>query len=165
MKEEWRLIKSFPYYEISSFGNVRRIKNGNIIKHWITNAGYCQVHLCDGSTRKAKSVHRLVAIEFLENKLNKPQVNHIDGNKQNNILSNLEWSTRSENQRHSIKTGLRTGVKGSSNKLSKLTEIDIYIIKDLYKRYKLKQSTIVRFFDVSPATICHIVNGKSWRHV
>ena len=77
-------------------------KRGNPIKQFLNKNGYEIVPLYFNGMQKAMQVHRLVAMTFIENPDNKPYVNHIDGNKRNNNVSNLEWVTASENIRHAI---------------------------------------------------------------
>lgn len=112
LEEKW---KDVPYYEgvykISSLGNVKELKDGKWVaklKHTNRTTGYVSIILKKSGPLKAKTayIHRLVALAFLDNKDNKREVNHIDGNKSNNSLQNLEWVTSSENKVHAIKTGL-----------------------------------------------------------
>lgn len=102
MEEEWRIIKGFSNYEVSNTGFVRNANTYYILKNRITKNGYCQVSLKDDITGKFKNqyIHRLVALAFIENPEDKVYVNHKDGNKTNNNISNLEWSTPGENQHH-----------------------------------------------------------------
>ena len=93
-------------YQISNLGNVRNIKTNKILKPRIHTNGYLRVSLCINGLAKDYLIHRLVASTFINNPLNKSDVNHIDGNKQNNNLINLEWATRSENQKHAFAIGL-----------------------------------------------------------
>ena len=97
-------------YEISSHGNVISNNFGKrkILKQSIMTSGYKMVVLKKDSKQKSLSIHRLVAIYFLSNTDNLPQVNHKDGNKLNNELSNLEWCTRSQNIQHMYDNGLKT---------------------------------------------------------
>lgn len=100
MQEIWEKIKDFPMYSVSSFGRVRNDKRGRVLGGGLDNYGYPSVILCNKGKRKNAKVHRLVAEAFIENPLNKPQINHKDGNKKNNNVSNLEWCTNQENQDH-----------------------------------------------------------------
>lgn len=102
--EVWKQIDNLPY-EISSLGKIRNLK-GKILKTYIQNSGYEQIKLNYQGLHIHKSIHRLVAETFIANPLNKLYVNHIDGNKLNNTVNNLEWCTNSENILHARKTGL-----------------------------------------------------------
>ena len=97
-------------YEISSFGNVISNNFGKrkILKHGLMTSGYKMVSLKNDGKQKIFSIHRLMAIAFLPNENNLPQVNHKDGNKLNNDLSNLEWCTQSQNMKHMYDSGLKT---------------------------------------------------------
>lgn len=95
---EWRKINGWPY-SVSDDGQVRNDRNGHILKA-AENSGYHRVCLWDHGKGKNCSVHRLVAIAFLPNDDKKPEVNHKDGNKGNNVVGNLEWVTGAENKRH-----------------------------------------------------------------
>ena len=97
--EEWRKINNFPNYSVSNFGNVMNVKTKKILKLNI-KGGYYHVSLVNDFSKKLFKVHRLVAILFIENSENKPEVNHKDKNKLNNNISNLEWNTRLENCQH-----------------------------------------------------------------
>lgn len=105
----WKKIKDFEKYEISLDGKVRVIyKNGKIkyLKPWINSKNpndYFRISLSKDNKQYKFLLHRLVALNFIKNKDNKPQVNHRDGNRQNNFIENLEWVTNSENQIHSFK--------------------------------------------------------------
>lgn len=102
-------------YEVSNFGNVKALSRPTYkrkqpipVRKQLDRYGYHYVPLrLNGRTKNVK-VHRLVAMAFIPNPINKSDVNHIDGNKQNNHVSNLEWSTVKENVRHAHNIGLRT---------------------------------------------------------
>lgn len=118
--EIWKPVPGYEgYYQVSSLGRVKRIKggkgtvSGSILKNSITNCGYFNVGLSVNSKLKIVGVHRLVAEAFIPNPDNKPEVNHINGDKQDNRIVNLEWSTRSENIQHAWMTGL---IKGRTDK-------------------------------------------------
>ena len=96
----WKKIKDYENYEINEDGQIKR--NGKIRKFSISGNGYVGIILSKNSINKSFLVHRLVAQAFILNPENKPVVNHIDANKKNNNLKNLEWVTHSENIKHSI---------------------------------------------------------------
>lgn len=103
--EFWKDIKSYEgYYQVSNLGNVKRIyKNGKIkiLKPRINHKGYARVTLCrNKKDHKEYCVHRLVGETFIKNTFNKSQINHINGNKTDNKIQNLEWVTPKENCVH-----------------------------------------------------------------
>ena len=104
MSEEiWKVIDNFSNYEISSFGNIRNKTSSNILTPTI-KSGYLSISLHnDNGNRKSVKLHRLVALSFIPNPLNKETVNHKDHNKLNNNLSNLEWATTTEQNNHKRK--------------------------------------------------------------
>lgn len=103
-----RQIKDFPDYLVTLDGKIFSLKTMKFLsQNNKTNAGYSRVQLFNENGFKWQTIHRLVAETYLPNTENKAQVNHIDGNKTNNILFNLEWCTASENQKHACDTGLR----------------------------------------------------------
>lgn len=106
--EEWRTLKENNNYEISNTGKIRNKNTLHELKQRDNGHGYMMVHLYQGNKRKAWYIHRAVALTFIPNPYRKEEVNHLDGNKSNNNLNNLEWCTRSENGKHAYKVGLRT---------------------------------------------------------
>jgi hypothetical protein len=100
-------IKGYENYLISPDGRVFSLYTMKFLKLRVTNCGYNQIQLFNKDGYKYFSVHRLVANAYIQNEENKPQVNHIDGNKLNNLAFNLEWVTASENQKHCSDIGLR----------------------------------------------------------
>lgn len=97
--ELWREIEGFPNYKVSSWGRVYSIRAGKILSPEIHDKGYLRVDLYEGKKRKHAKVHRLVANAFIPKEPGKTHINHIDGNNQNNSISNLEWVTNAENAR------------------------------------------------------------------
>ena len=93
-------------YSVDIFGTVRNVSSGKIIEHYVNEYGYHNVYLYKDGEKKGKRVNRLVAMAFIPNPLDKPQVNHIDGNKDNNNVWNLEWVTNKENSVHAGRLGL-----------------------------------------------------------
>lgn len=123
MKEIWKDIKGYEkLYQVSNLGSVKSlskfVKNNKsyssigyitkekILKQFRNRKGYLVVSLCRDGKQKTFRVHRLVAEAFIPNPENKPQVNHINTNKENNHVSNLEWVTNGENQIHAYCNGL-----------------------------------------------------------
>lgn len=105
---EWRDCYIYgERYEVSNSGFVRNKKTNRILRQQVDKKGYMRVRLCLNCVKVTAKVHRLVAIAFLSNPNMKPQVNHIDTNKKNNCVSNLEWATNSENQLHAYRNGLK----------------------------------------------------------
>lgn len=120
----WKKVRGYEYYEISNTGKIRSLprpmKRKNymsgkvfyyssrekILKPFLNQCGYPEVGLCKNGKSKKALVHRLLAEAFIPNPENKKQVNHKDGDKQNNKLENLEWVTPSENGLHAYKNGL-----------------------------------------------------------
>lgn len=105
-KEIWKDMKNFKgFYKISNEGQIKNKKN-KILKTSINHNGYIVVYLYKDGKKYAKKVHRLVAETFITKIEGKNQVNHIDGNKRNNNVNNLEWCTQSENIKHAYKNNL-----------------------------------------------------------
>lgn len=103
----WKDVKDYEVeYQVSNFGHVYSIKREKYIKAYMDKDGYLIVGLCKDSKQKIYKVHRLVAKAFIPNPENKQQVNHIDGDKTNNRVENLEWVTCQENIIHCHEAGL-----------------------------------------------------------
>lgn len=117
-EEIWKTCSDFDMYEVSNLGQVRNKKTKRILRE-ATQGGYKCVGLMLNDERKHCIVHRLVAKEFIENPENKPQVNHIDKNRSNNIVSNLEWTTAKENNVHRS-----TGVIQTTNQNIRVWRVD-----------------------------------------
>lgn len=110
--EIWRIIDEFPNYMISNLGRVKSLdyngtKQEKILKPLKQKKGYLKIGLYKDKKYYSRQIHRLVAIAFIPNPNNEPQVNHIDGNKENNTVNNLEWCNNTYNQVHAINNGLR----------------------------------------------------------
>lgn len=107
-------------YCIDEFGKIWSKRANAYLRPCTDNYGYKYVVLCNNGDRKFVRVHRLVASHFIPNPENKREVNHIDGNKGNNTIMNLEWCTTKENRKHAIETGLWND--GTKRKLSEINK-------------------------------------------
>ena len=121
MREEWREVAGYEgLYEVSNLGNIRALDrtvkgnskrgtqniSGHAKKKSIAKTGYEVVLLHKDGSYKTKTIHRLVAKAFIPNPDNRPIVNHLDGNKRNNRVTNLEWCTQKRNVQHAYEIGL-----------------------------------------------------------
>lgn len=121
MNNEWKPVVGYEgFYEISDNGEIKSLIKNRLLKPCIHKKGYLVVTLTKGNAHKHYYVHRLVAAAFIPNIDNKEQVNHIDGNKHNNCVENLEWCNDAENRMHAYKNGLR--------KMEELIEVEMVSI-------------------------------------
>lgn len=144
-------------YNVTKEGDVFNVKTGRKLKHSLNKNGYHCVCLTINGKNMEFLIHRLVAIKYISNPNNLPQVNHIDGNKNNNSIDNLEWCTSQYNVDHAINMGLRGSI-GVKNGRAKLTEEDIKYIRNSKER----QIDLANIFNVTQPTISHIKNNKRW---
>lgn len=171
--EIWKILND--NYEVSNMGRVRSlsrviksafggeyIKEGRILKQNDNGQGYLQVMLCSNGVNKSERVHRLVALAFLPNPDKLPKVNHIDANKKNNIVENLEWCTQLSNVQHASNAGLM--IKGETAINSVLNEEKVRDIKMLIKA-GCSNSELADLFNVHRGTINCIRIGRNWSHV
>jgi hypothetical protein len=166
MKMQLSLVEGFEemadYYQVETDGDRCWVvgKDGRVLKVKDSGKGYQQycLYLKSGKN-KMISEHRLFAICFLENPENKEQVNHKDGVKSNNLISNLEWMTSSENMQHADQTGLRN-ILGEQNGRAKIKDSEIPLIFELRKS-GLFLKDIGKQFGVGKAQICRILHGEN----
>lgn len=154
-QEIWKEIPGYEgRYEASTFGFIRNFKTKKIKSTYLNEKDYLVVDLIDvNGIKKHRKVHRLVALTFIPNPDNKPDVNHLKGNKLNNEVSNIEWSTREENLEHA-----QTVLSSPSKR--KLTQEDINYILDNPSSTK---TDLCKKFEVDPKTIYNIRMGFSYR--
>lgn len=173
-KEIWKSIKDYEsIYEVSNHGRVRSLDRMELMKNGVTrrrrgkvlsakrnNKDYIKVDLAKSGINKTNAIHRLVAIHFIKGYDESKQVNHIDGNKQNNHHSNLEWVTASENNKHAYKIGLKTQY-GTTNPQNKLSKEEVLAIRKL-EGSNLSQTAIGNKFGVSRGTVRDIHSRRIW---
>lgn len=188
--EIWKPIQENPVYLVSNYGRVKTIDhpvwckvnnsysirkgrfcvstNDNSKKYW-------RVGIQINNKQKHVAVHRLVAQAFISNPDNLPQVNHIDGNKNNNHVSNLEWCDNGYNQRHAISNGLKSITKISEHSsFRKLSVEQVKNIKEEYKnvdvsirgnKMKFARTMQAKYNLKSPSTIIWIIQGGTSKHI
>lgn len=145
---KWRVVKEIPIYEASENGDIRNSKTGRILKTNVNQKGYMQVCLRKDKRQVTRSVHRLIADAFYDGEHSTLDVNHKDGIKHNNHISNLEFCTRKENIRHAFDTGLK---KPSRQKKVRVVETDV-----IYESIR----ECARQIGVDQSIICQCLNGK-----
>ena len=178
--EVWKKIVGFENYEVSNLGRIKslskkikcvngfRISKEKMLKN-NTSGSYNRVQM--GKDSKHLSIHRLVALTFIENPLNKPCVNHINGIKKDNRVENLEWVTYSENTKHAYnilnvpkeKINKINFKRGNEQHLSKLNNKQV---KEIRFKYSKGLGVILgKEYNVSQTTILNIINNKIWIHI
>lgn len=178
MKEIWKDIKGYEgLYQISSFGNVKSLdryiinKNGDkqfFSKKYLTQGfsnGYLKVILSKNNKQKTFRVHILVAKAFIPNHKNKLEVNHIDGNKSNNRIDNLEWNTRSENELHAYRNGLAKPSDKQKQAVAKYAKENYskkviqYSLNGVFIKEWNSMHDVWRELGIRPSYICRCCKG------
>lgn len=154
--EIWKDVVGFEgLYQVSNLARIKVVGKEYIM---IQNndkpnfMGYNLVTLKKNNTRKTIRVHRLVAIAFIPNPENKPQVNHINAIKTDNRVENLEWATASENSIHATKLGL--------NPLAKLSHIEVLEARRIFNEVKITKVKLSEMFGLTPAGMGYVINKK-----
>lgn len=167
--EVWAVIKFAPDYSASNLGRIKRTtpssryntgRKSSILKP--SKNEYPHVNLGVGGQRKNFTVHVCVANAFLGQRKDGYETNHIDGNKHNNKLSNLEYITRQENKNHAKLNGLTA--RGEKVHGSKLTTKDVYAMRELLGK-RVNQTLIANKFSVSMSTIYSVQSRRTWKHL
>lgn len=176
-EEIWKPIPGYEgYYEASSLGEIRsvdRVKmlfgvnpvemKGRTLRQKINKStGYRMVILGVDGRRDTKTVHRLVAKTWIPNPCSFGDVNHKDGNKNNNSCKNLEWCTRAKNIQHAYGTGLNVSRKGAEVWTNKLTEGQV---REIYHANWGTHREIAEKYGVQKPCVWSIKNRRIWRHL
>lgn len=186
MTEIWKYIKGFErFYQVSNLGRVRSMKiwlrRGKYMKvgkepytimkpglwgeGYQNGFGYLYLRLRKENKYVSIPVHRLVADAFIKNDEMKPFVNHIDFNRVNNCVTNLEWVTAKENSKHSHDYILSKMPRGVDNYKTKLSEKDVLEIR---RKYDGKRKTILRMaekYGMRESGIWGVANRRTWKHI
>jgi len=167
--EQWRDIPGFEgTYAVSDQGQVKRIASSRqgslsesdlILRPGRAKSGYMTVAL----KQKTFTVHRLVMLAFVGSVTGK-EVNHINADRTDNRLENLEWVTRLENNQHAINLGRANRPKGESHFRSKLTAEKVVEIRDLYHA-GVPQKALADMFNISFSTVYFVATRRTWKHV
>lgn len=162
---EFRSIVGYEgHYEVSNTGLIISLKRGGrkVMKGSLDSYGYLLVSL-NLNGEKTHKIHRLVALTFIPNPENKKEVNHLDGDKTNNNVSNLEWSTYEENMQHSRDIGLRQ-TYGSKSHLHKIVERDATKIRE-ERDSGVPVKVLANKYGLSSSGIYKVLSGTTWRRV
>lgn len=149
-------------YFIFEDGRVYSYTYCDFVSHCKTNDGYHYISMKDGSR---KLIHRLVAECFIPRVEGKNEINHIDLNKDNNHYSNLEWTTRSENIKHSFRNGRKNfHVVGSKHHKARITEEQVKEMRDFYSiGYKYKE--LSKMYHLSVSHVMNVCKKITWKHI
>jgi len=154
MEETWRLSK-YNKYEVSNLGNIRSLKSKKNRAIYYDRNGYARICLMVGDKQKMVMIHKLVIEAFLPREYGSNYVNHKDGNKKNNNISNLEWCSLSENTRHMYKGGFGK---------TKIIYNDAQEIKRLYGIGGYTHKKLGEMFGVTRGNITGILNNRVWEY-
>ena len=153
----FKVINNHPNYSVSTDGIVKNNKTGRVLKQDLSRR-YPAVRL--GKFGGAYSVHRLVALSFIDNPENKPQVNHIDGCKTNNHVTNLEWNTAKENTRHAQLNGLMRIRTYPVFRSQKITKDEASEICEAYATGLFTQRELAKAVGISHGRINQLIHNK-----
>lgn len=168
--EEWLPVPGYDgLYEVSNLGRVRsyhnfgfgRKKEPKLLKPTTDFYGYLQVTLCNNSVHEQTKVHKIVALAFLGVNPGGMQIDHINGNKEDNRAENLEWVTPKENTLRSVTTGLKP--TGERHGMHKLTQSAVDEIRKLYKTGQYSHRQLGEMFGISHCVAGKIIRNEAWR--
>ena len=176
--EVWKPIEGYEgLYEVSSLGQIKRFYKGDfytkgsyskILKPCLDKKGYARISLYNSNhIRKDYKIHRLVALTFIPNPNNLPQVNHKNNIKNQNNVENLEWITNLNNMRHAWKNGFKNNnhLNGEKSHFTKISEELVRKIKKDYIPYKFGPRRLSQKYKIKEGCICPIIYGETWKHV
>lgn len=154
-------------YILFENGDIINLKTNKYIKPYDNGVGYLRIGVyCGNKKHKSFYIHRLLAINFIDNPEGKNEVNHIDGNTKNNSLDNLEWVTKSENGLHAYKIGLNKPSPsiGEKNCNAVLNDELVRNIKIMFFS-GMRQCDIVKKLGLNKYLVSNVVLNKTWKHI
>lgn len=162
-------IQEFPGYFITESGDIFSCIDRYDYQRKLTPTlnrynGYYSVMLTKDKRAYRRYVHRLMGLALIPNPDNKREINHINGNKKDNRLENLEWATSSENKMHAFRLGLRPNQDGENNWMSKLKANDVLDIRAL-SSFGALQDDLAEAFGVSQSLIALVISKQIWKSV
>lgn len=179
--EIWKDVVGYEkYYSVSNLGNIKihdsirrcvlrdgrpwqRVAKGKIFKGNINNHGYYSVGFSKNGITKTFSVHSIVANAFIGPRPEGLDINHKNGVKTDNYVSNLEYITRKQNINHAIKIGI--AFIGEKNPFSKLKKEDVINIRNEHLYNRTPNFCIAKMYNVSSSCIWNIINRRTWKHI
>ena len=167
--EIWKDVSGYEeIYRVSNLGRAKSFhydaRNGQVLK--TQNGTYPQVTLCRGGNREQVNMHCLVSRAFLGPAPSPDhEINHKNGNKYDNHIENLEWVTRSENEKHAYRILGKEVPRGEAHKSSKLTRYDVQRIRILYTTGQYSHRKLGKMFRINHRAIGRIIRRERWRHV
>jgi len=173
MDTQWKKIWEDGNYTVNCIGDVARVLNYDecfgfskcrLLKPNIDRYGYRRIYLYYKGRRYNIRIHKLVAVSFIGDIPNGYEVNHKDGNKNNNFYKNLEIVTKLDNIKHAYRTGLIVH-KGVKNSQAILDEGDVLLIRDFFLDKRFTYNILSDIFNVSYSTIYDVVNRNTWTHI
>lgn len=174
MEETWKDVVSYEgIYQVSNLGRIKSVPrkdrrghpwSGRIMKPDITANGYCQILLSKDGVKEKRYVHHLVMESFVGTRPDGKQVNHINGDKTDNSIVNLEYCTSSENHFHSYRVLGKQAAWGDKQGNAKLTKEQVLTIRSEHAN-KITGRKLAKMFNVDEATISAIVLRKIWKHL
>ena len=162
--ERWVAIDGWEDYEVSDLGRVRNVRRGKIKSQAVYWNGYRYVCLHGNGIHKNKKVHRLVALAFIPMIEGKNYVNHIDFDKDNNCVDNLEWVTAGENLKHSEDAGRLIRFNSDNNPKVKITRQVADKIRLEYSTGVMNQPQLAMVYGVSDGHINNIIRNRVWKN-
>ncbi len=163
--EKWKVVPSIPILQASNLGRIKRVETGRVLCGGVMKkSGYIQIGFSFNSKKMNKTAHRLVAEAWLGSCPKGLQVNHINGEKVDNKIKNLEYVTPSRNKKHAFEIGLESAV-GEQNGRAKLTKENVLEIRRLASVTDFTSARIADRFGISQSHCSHIINKTFWSHI